>query len=59
MKSSNQQKANYNKAVRINISLPPVLDDRKTEVLRKFGFTDFSSYIQARLRKDLGLEFTA
>ena len=53
-----RNKPAYCKSVRLNISLPPALDSRKNEVLVKFGFTDFSGYIQARLRKDLGLEFT-
>jgi len=54
-----RRKAEYNKSVRLNISLPPCLDARKNEVLQKFGFSDFSGYIQARLRKDLGIEFSA
>lgn len=51
------RKAEYKKAVRLNITLPPVLDGRKNELLLKFGISDFSSYVQARMRKDLGLDF--
>jgi hypothetical protein len=56
---SNRTKKDYQQAVRINISLPPTLDGRKGELLLKFGLTDFSSYIQARMRKDLGIELAA
>ena len=59
MKATNRTKKNYNQSVRLNISVPPALDDRKGELLRKFGFADFSGYIQARMRKDLGIELSA
>lgn len=59
MKSNlSRRKKDYTKSVRLNISLPPGLDNRKSEVVLKFGFSDFSGYIQARMRKDLGLELT-
>lgn len=59
MKTIIRTKKEYHQAVRVNISLPPGLDDRKSELLRKFALPDFSSYIQARMRKDLGIELPA
>lgn len=58
MKRSTRKK-DYSKSVRLNISLPPLLDDRKAEVVTKYGLSDFSGYVQARMRKDLGLELAA
>lgn len=46
-----RNKKEYQVAVRINISLPPGLDNRKGELLRKYELPDFSSYIQARMRR--------
>lgn len=57
--NSRRRKAGYTRSVRLNISLPPLLVGRKDELLRKFGLPDFSGYIQARMRKDLGLELVA
>ena len=64
MKIANQlkrsaRKAGYAKCVRLNISIDPALDSRKEELIRKFALSDFSGYIQARMRKDLGLELVA
>jgi hypothetical protein len=56
---STSRKPSYNRSVRLNISLPPLLDSRKAEIVQRFGFPDFSGYIQARMRKDLGIELTA
>jgi hypothetical protein len=51
-----RRKAGYQQSVRINISLPPTLDARKGEVCAKFSFSTFSDWVQAHLRKDLGIE---
>lgn len=46
-------------AVRRNISLPPELDRLAEAVTRKYCFASFSDYIQARLRKDAGIELAS
>lgn len=53
------RKASYEQSVRINISLPPGLDQRKQELCVKFSFPSFSDYVQARIRKDLGIDLAA
>lgn len=52
----NAKKPAHLKCVRINITLPPVLLDASTGVFRKHGFAGLSDYVQARLRKDAGLD---
>ncbi len=47
------------KAVRRNISLPPQLDAMADSIATKFAFGNFSDYVQARLRKDAGIELVA
>lgn len=54
-----KKKAAYQQSIRINISLPPLLDERKDEVCRKYAMGSFSDYIQARMRRDLGIELLA
>lgn len=53
-----RRKMEYEHAVRIHISLPPVLDGRKNELCRKFGYGSFSDYVQAKMRTDLSLELS-
>jgi hypothetical protein len=50
------RKRESERVIRRNICLPPELDRRSGAVLAKFGFSSFSDYVQARLRKDSGLE---
>lgn len=53
------RKAGYQQSVRINISLPPSLDQRKNEVCSKYSLATFSDYVQARMRRDLGIDLAA
>jgi Arc/MetJ-type ribon-helix-helix transcriptional regulator len=46
-------------AVRRNISLPPELDRIAEAVASKYAFGSFSDYIQARMRKDWGIDLPA
>lgn len=57
--NSVKRKASYKQSIRINISLPPGLDDRKSEVCLKFLMPTFSDYVQARMRRDLGIDLAA
>ncbi len=59
MKRLPHAKAGYKTSVRINLSLPPSLDERKEEICRKYAMPTFSDYVQARMRKDLGIELAA
>lgn len=56
---TSRYKRSSQKAVRRNISLPPQLDRLAEAVANKFGFGTFSDYVQARLRKDAGMELPA
>jgi hypothetical protein len=47
------------RSVRRNISLPPQLDSQAELLAQRFAFPSFSDYIQARMRKDLGLDLAA
>lgn len=47
------------KCVRRNVSLPPKLDQEADSLARKYAFATFSDYVQARMRKDLGLDLVA
>jgi len=47
------------RAVRRNISLPPQLDMMAETLAQKFAFASFSDYVQARMRKDAGIELAA
>lgn len=47
------------RAVRRNISLPPQLDQIADQVAARFAFGSFSDYVQARIRKDAGIELAA
>lgn len=47
------------RAVRRNISMPPQLDQIADAIAAKFAFASFSDYVQARLRKDAGLDLAA
>lgn len=49
-------KAEYQRCVRVNISLPPELDGRKNELCRKFAMPGFSDWVQAEMRRALGLD---
>jgi len=49
-------KRDSERAVRRNISLPPELDRLADSIASKYAFPSFSDYVQARLRKDAGLE---
>ena len=53
------RKAGYQQSIRINISLPPALDQRKQELCQKFAMASFSDWVQAHMRKDLGIELAA
>jgi Arc/MetJ-type ribon-helix-helix transcriptional regulator len=54
-----QVKRPSERCVRRNVSLPPKLDVEADALARKFAFATFSDYVQARMRKDLGLELVA
>lgn len=51
-----RRKNSYHQSVRINLSLPAALDERKTELCLKFSMPTFSDYVQARMRRDLGID---
>ena len=53
------KKHDYDKAVRINLTIHPSLHSEMGTLLRKFKFAGPSEYIQARMRKDLGLDLAA
>jgi hypothetical protein len=53
------KKKEYDCAVRRNISLPPSLDRIADQIAAKYSFSSFSDYVQARLRKDAGIELAA
>lgn len=57
--AASPRKKDYERAVRRNISLSPILDRLADDTARKFGFSTFSDYVQGRLRKDAGLELAA
>lgn len=44
------------KAVRVNVSLHPRLVAVVPDLLRRGGYSGLSDYIQARIRRDAGLE---
>ncbi len=47
------------KSVRVNITVPPALMSVVPDIIKKHGFSCFADYIQARIRKDAGLEIAA
>lgn len=53
------RKRGSEKAVRRNISLPPELDRMADQIAAKYAYSSFSDYVQARLRKDAGIELAA
>lgn len=53
------RKKDYQRAVRVNITVPPQLMDVVPVILRKHGFSCFADYVQSRIRKDGGLEIVA
>lgn len=55
----NRTKRSYEKAVRVNITLPPLLHQESDALLKKYKFTCLSEYFQARMRRDLGLDLAA
>jgi hypothetical protein len=49
-------KRRHEKAVRVNITIQPLLFNASEELVKKYGFNGLSDYIQARIRQDAGLE---
>jgi hypothetical protein len=43
-------------SIRTTITLTPVLYDASRDMLRKGGYSGLSDYVQARLRRDCGLD---
>lgn len=44
------------RAVRVNLSIHPRLLSALPDLLRKGGYNGLSDYVQARIRRDAGLE---
>ena len=57
--ATRKSKPVYQKAVRLNITLPPELHEKLPQVIRKHGYSGPADYFQGRLRKDAGLELAA
>lgn len=49
------RKRNHEKAVRINVSLPPRMLTESEGIISRFGFDGLSDYLQTCIRRDAGL----
>jgi len=59
MKHAIQRKKTFQKAVRVNITLSPILLEKSGEIIRRQGFSGLSDYVQSKIRRDAGLETAA
>jgi metal-responsive CopG/Arc/MetJ family transcriptional regulator len=50
------RKRAHEQAIRINISLPPMLYDEGHRLAKQFGFSGLSAYIQDKIRRDVETE---
>lgn len=50
------RKPQEDRAVRVNLSLHPTLLSVLPELLKRGGYSGLSDYVQARIRRDAGLE---
>ena len=46
----------HQRAVRTTVTLPPALFDASREIILRYGYTGLSDYLQARIRRDSGME---
>lgn len=53
------RKRRYQRAVRFNVTLPPSLVPRLERLILRHSFNGPSDYLQARIRKDTGLDLKA
>lgn len=51
-----KRKRASDRAVRFNVTMPPSLAQEMEKIRRQYGFAGPSDYLQARVRKDAGLE---
>lgn len=50
------RKAQQKRVIRANITLPPRLWEAAQSLVSKGGYVGLSDYVQARIRRDAGLE---
>ena len=55
MKTGAKRKNRYETSVPVNITLPPLLHEKLSELVKAKGFSGPSDYVQARIRLDAGL----
>ena len=53
---NNTRKRQHHRVVRTTVSLTPALFDASREIIARYGYTGLSDYLQARIRRDSGLE---
>ncbi len=54
-----QRKRVHERAVRVNITLPPALFGYCSTIVQKHGFSGISDYLAASIRRDAGLDLNA
>lgn len=52
-----RRKYRHEVAVPVNVTLPPLLHQKLSEVVAQLGFSGPSDYSQSRIRHDAGLTF--
>lgn len=55
MKTLGHRKYRHQKAVPVNLTVPPLLHEEMLKIIRQHGFNGPSDYFQARIRLDGGL----
>lgn len=50
------RKPRHRRAVRINVTLSPILFDAVGEIVKRSGYSGVSDYLQAKIRRDAKLD---